>query len=397
MNILGRCRSRRHGLAIASVALATAMVATSCGGSSTAGGPESGDGLPDEINIVSVNPTSGVVAFAGEGANRGYELAVAEINEQDFLEGTTINLTFKDSKSEPQAAAQEVSQVIADTDISAVFGSVSSQEAVAMSPLAQDKGMPIVYTQAGTEGVLLGEYTYRATPLMSDYYPLLSSFIEETGAKSLGIIYTEASPPLQTVADSTLPEMAEDLGIEITTQVGTQATTQDYRAPISQVLGTEPDLVAVLLSGASNPTAMTQLRQAGYDGPVLGNLGAGSGNLEPAGAAGAGMVWATDFMADMKAPSTQEFVEAYRAEYGEVPNNYSAEAYDAAWFMARVIKEAQSPAREDIKDAMGVVAQETFDGALGENLSWVDQQIVLPGAVVEYTEDGEKLLYEGSL
>jgi branched-chain amino acid transport system substrate-binding protein len=393
--IMGRIfgRNTRRG-ATAGAALAVLLTLAACGETGEAG-PAATDELPEAIKVVSINPTTGVVAFAGESANKGYELAINEINDSDFLEGTTIELDFKDTKSEPQTAAQEMTKATTSGEISAVFGSVSSNEAVAMSPLAEQQKMPTIYTQAGSDGVVVGDYTWRATPLMREYYTNLSKFIEETGAKSLGIIYTEATPTLQDIGKNTLPGMAEDLGIEVTASVGTQATTQDFSAPISQVLDTDPDLVSVLLVGASNPTAMTQLRQAGYDGPVIGNSGASAGNLDPAGDDASGMVWAADFNFQMSAPSSQEFVELYRAEYGEDPLNYAAEAYDAAWFLARALKEAQSADRESVKDAMQKVAEETFDGALGSDLKWVDQDLVVPGVVVEYRDGKEVLLYEG--
>ncbi|MFW6773892.1 ABC transporter substrate-binding protein [Nocardioides sp. CPCC 205120] len=387
-------RSQRRA-AFAVVAATSMLSVAACGSVSGGGGPSATDELPETIKVVSINPTTGVVAFAGESANKGYQLAIDQINEQDFLEGSSIEIEYVDTKSEPQTAAQEFTQVTAGGDISAVFGSVSSNEAVAMSPLAEQAKMPIIYTQAGSDGVVTGDYTWRATPLMREYYPLMEQYIEETGAESIGIIYTEATPTLQDIGTNTLPGLAEDMGIEITASVGTQATTQDFSAPISQVLGSEPDLVAVLLVGAANPTAMTQLRQAGYDGPVLGNSGASAGNLDPAGEAGEGMVWPADFNYQMAAPSSQEFVEAYRAEFGEEPLNYAAEAYDAAWFLAKSFKEAQSADRESVKDAMHTIAEEPFDGALGEGLTWVDQDLQVPGVVVRYTTAGEELLYEG--
>lgn len=390
--IFGRKTRRGTTAGVALVALITLAACGEAGG----GGPAATDELPNKIKVVSINPTTGVVAFAGESANKGYELAIKEINESDFLEGSTIEIEFKDTKSEPQTAAQEMTQATTSGEISAVFGSVSSNEAVAMSPLAEQKKMPTIYTQAGSDGVVVGDYTWRATPLMREYYPNLNKYIEETGATSLGIIYTEATPTLQDIGKSTLPGMAEDLGIEVTTSVGTQATTQDFSAPISQVLDTDPDLVAVLLVGAQNPTAMTQLRQAGYEGPVLGNSGASSGNLDPAGAAADGMVWPVDFNHQMSAASSQEFVELYREEYDEDPLNYAAEAYDAAWFLARALKEAQSADRESVKDAMHAIAEEPFDGALGTGLTWEDQDLVVPGVVIEYRDGKEHLIYEGS-
>lgn len=389
--IFGRKTRRGTTAGVALVALITLAACGETGG----GGPAAGDGLPKTIKVVSINPTTGVVAFAGEAANKGYELAIKEINESGFLEGSTIELEFKDTKSEPQTAAQEMTKVTSDSSVSAIFGSVSSQEAVTMSPLAEKQKVPTIYTQAGSDGVVIGDYTWRMTPLMRDYFTLLNPFLEESGAESIGIIYTEATPTLQDIGGVMLPSMAEELGVEVTSKIGTQATTQDFSAPISQVLADDPDLVAVLLSGASNATAMTQLRQAGYEGPVIGNSGASAGNLDPAGEDGNGMVWPITFNHQQSAPSSQDFVERYKAEYGDLPLNYAAESYDAAWFLARAIKQAESANRTDIMEAMQSLAGDSFDGAVGTGLTWEEQTLVVPGVVMEYNVDGEKLLYEG--
>ncbi|NEM05670.1 ABC transporter substrate-binding protein [Geodermatophilus normandii] len=386
---------RRRRAVLAGLTAAVLMGTAACGGSDDGGGG-SADGLPETIKLVSVNPTTGVVAFAGNAANQGYQLAIQEINDSDLLEGSQLELELVDTRSEPQTAAQEATTAIADSEVAAIFGSVSSNEAIAMSPLLQQRGLPVIYTQAGSDGVVVGDYTWRATPLMSSYYPILSRYVEEQGFSSLGVLYTSATPTLQEVGSETVPQMAEDLGIEITASIDIPATTQDYSAPISQVLESEPDAVVALLVGAANVTVMQQLRQAGYAGPVLGNSGASAGNLVPAGADGADMVWPVDFNFQQTAESSQAFVEAYRAEYGEDPLNYAAEAYDAAWFLARSIAAAGSADREAIKDAMVAQAEETFDGALGEGLSWEDGTIVVPGVVVRWTGDGEELLYEGT-
>lgn len=390
----GRSR-RKTGLGVVAVA-ALLSVTAACGDSSGGGGPAASDELPDTVKVVSVNAVTGPSGFAGESANKGYELAIKEINDTDFLDGTKLEISYADTKSEPQTAAQEFTKTTTAGDVSAVFGSVASSDAVAMSPLAEKAKMPIIYTQAGSDGVVVGDYTYRMTPLMRSYYVNLKKYLEETGAKSIGIIYTEMTPTLQNIGKETLPAMAEELGIEVTTSIGTPATVQDFAAPISQVLDTKPDIVSILLVGASNPTAMTQLRQAGYDGPVLGNSGASAGNLEPAGESGNGMVWAADFNFQQSAASSQEFVTKYTDEFGEDPLNYAAEAYDAAWFFAKSLKESGSADRESIKDAMATVAEEPFDGALGEDLQMVDQTVEVPGVVIEYNTAGEKLLYEGA-
>ena len=85
------------------------------------------------------------------------------------------------------------------------------------------------------------------------------------------------------------------------------------------------------------------------------------------------------------------------AEYsGENPLNYAAEAYDAAWFLAKSIKSAGSADRTKIREGMKTVSGQKFTGALGENLVWKDQTIQVPGAAIQWTGTDEKLLYTAS-
>ena len=387
-------RSSRAGVAAAAAGLL--MLVSACGGedggtasAGGGGGGSEGGNLPEVIKFVSINPQTGPAAFAGLSAEDGFKLAIKEINEQGFLgEDTTIEVEYKDTKAQIPTAAAELSTAIADQSVSAVYGSVSSQEAVAQSPLAQQAGLPIIYTQAGSEGVVIGDATYRATPLMSSYYTVLQDYVDEQGWETVGVVYAP-TPTLEEVAKKSIP----GLGLEVVAEVGTTPTTQDFSAPIRQILDADPDVVSLLLVGAANPTAMTQLRQAGYDGPVLGNAGASAGNLSPAGEDGAGMVWATDFHPEQEIESSQAFVEAYTKEYDEEPLGYAAEGYDAAWFLARAIKEAGSAERADIIKGMAAVAEEPWTGALGEGLTWEDGTIQVPGAAVEWTGTESRLLY----
>jgi len=370
------------------------MVVSACGGddggsaSGGGGGGSEGGNLPETIKFVSINPETGPAAFAGLSAEDGFKLAVKEINEQGFLgDNTTIEVEYKDTKGQIPTAASELSTAIADQSVAAVYGSVSSQEAVAQSPLAQQAGLPIIYTQAGSEGVVIGDATYQMTPLMSSYYPALQDYVTENGWETVGVIYAP-TPTLEEVANTSL----KGLGLDVVASVGTTMTTQDFSPAISQILDADPDVVSLLLVGAANPTAMTQLRQAGYDGPVLGNAGASAGNLTPAGDDGAGMVWAADFHPAQDVESSQAFVEAYNEEYGEDPLNYAAEGYDAAWFLARSIKEAGSAERADIIKGMAAIADEPWTGALGNDLEWKDGTIQVDGVAVEWTGTEAKII-----
>jgi branched-chain amino acid transport system substrate-binding protein len=378
-------RLRRVGVAALSLGL---VAAAACGSDDKAAGSGTGSGkLPSTIKLVSINPETGPAAFAGLAANKGYELAIEEINTQKFLGDTKVVLEKQDTAGKAQTAASQLTSAVADKAVAAVFGSVSSDQAVAMSPIAEKSRIPIIYTQAGSPGVVIGDYTYRVTPPMSSYYPRVGDFIKSQNVKTLGVVYAAWSPTLKEIGEKTLPDMGRELGFEVVGSVGTQQTTQDFAAPISQVLAKKPDAVALLLVGASNPTAMKQLRQAGYAKPVLGNSGASAGNLKPAGKDGAGMVWPVDFHYQQEGETTQKFVQAYQAKYNETPLNYAAEAYDAAWLFARAVKEAGSASRSDIQKSLDKVTAQGFQGAMGE-LKFEGRDLRLPGVVVQW--DGTK-------
>jgi branched-chain amino acid transport system substrate-binding protein len=389
---------RRHGAFLrggTALLAAAAMVSlAACGSGNGAGSGTSGGGLPAEIKVISSNPETGPAAFAGLAANKGYEVAIEEINSQGYLGTSKLVLEKQDTTGKIQTAAQQATQAVANKQIAALFGSVSSQESVAQAPIAQQSKMPIIFTQAGSEGVVIGDYTYRVTPPMSSYYPKIESYIKSMNIKRLGIIYTAVAPTLKEIGEKTIPGMAGSAGFEVVASIATQATTQDFTAPISQVLRANPDGVAILQIGASNPTAMTQLRQAGYTGPVLGNSGASAGNLKPAGQAGAGMTWVVDYSVLNKTEASEKFVALYQKKFpNELPLNYAAEAYDAAWLLARGIKESNSAERTAIQQGMAKVVANGFKGAMGD-LKFEGNDLRLPGVVVQWDGTKEVLVSE---
>jgi branched-chain amino acid transport system substrate-binding protein len=368
------------------------LLAAACGSGGGSGASGGKGKLPAEIKVVSVNELTGPAAFAGLSANKGYELAIEEINKQGYLGGSTkLVLDKKDTGGNAQTAASQVSTAIADRSINAIFGPVSSGPAVAVAPVADKGKMPIIFTQAGSEGVVIGDYTFRATPPMSSYYPKITDYLNEKNVKSISIVYNAAFPTLKEIGEKVLPTIAQQNGITIKSSTGVQTTTQDFTAPMAKVVADKPDAAAILLVGAANATGMKQLRQAGYTGPVIGNAGAGAGNLKPAGPDGAGMVWPTDFHPDQKPKVTQDFVAAYKAKYGEAPLNYAAESYDAAWWLARGIKNVGSADRVNIQKGLAAVAKQGFDGAMGK-LTFEGNDLRVPGALVQWDGTKEILL-----
>ncbi|MEE2030601.1 ABC transporter substrate-binding protein [Rhodococcus chondri] len=372
---------------------AASLFLAACG--SGGGGTVSDGDLPDQVKVVSITDQTGTTAYVGSSQLEGIELAIDEINQQDYLGDTEFVLEKRDSASDTQTAVSQATEVLRDKGVSALLGPVLSSHAVAIAPLVERAKLPAVFTQSGSEGVVIGDYTYRATAPMETYFVKALERLKDQGAETISVLYNAGNVTLAGLGEKTIPEGQEEYGYKVLSSTAVQATTQDFSTTATKIAGEDPDAVVVLLVGAGNSTAMSQLRQAGYTGPVVGNPAAGAGNLAPAGAAGAGMFWATDFSFHQTAPSSQAFVEAYRGKYnGENPLNYAAEGYDATWMLAHAVKNANGASREDVQRGLEQVVGEGFDGALGP--VWFEgNDMRVDGVLVEWNGT-EEVLLEGS-
>lgn len=378
--------------AAALVLVPTLLMVAGCGGSTAEGGSDASAAgeIASEINMVGVRDLTGPVAYAGVGAASGAELAVAEINEQGFLgEGVTLNLEEIDSAGEIERASAEVTRAISDQDVSVVLGPIQGQQSAAVAPVVEARQVPVVFTQSASDGVVIGDYTFRATAPMHTFYDHAAEYLGEEGLTDVAVLYNSTYPTLAELAETHFPAMAEASGLDIVENIPVQTTTQDFAAQAQAIAQEDPDAVVVLLLSAQSVTAMAQLRQAGYDGQFVGNTNNAGGNAAAAGQDAVDMVYPVDFSAAQQDPQAVDFVEAYQAEFNELPQAYAAEGYDAVWWVARAIQASGDSSRQGIRDGLAQVAQEGFAGAMGE-LTFEGNDMRVPGVLVRW--DGEQEL-----
>ena len=389
---VGRRRKGLGGAGALALVLAVAACTSPGSGSSSGGAAGAGggaEGLPDTIRVMSIRALTGPVSFAGLNAQKGIDLAIEQIEADGLLGDTAIEVDSRDSATSPQEAASFASQAIADPSYVAIIGPEASAQATAVSPIVDQQGMPTVYVQAGSEGVVIGDYTFRITPPAASYFDLAGAYAEEQGVTTASVLFNSGNPTLVQLGQEVVPELAGEHGFEVVSTGGVEATQQDFTTPASSIAGEDPDAAFLMVQGPQYPVAITQLRQAGYDGQLIGMSAAGAGNLASAGDGAAGFVWPTNFTADQDVESTRTFVEAYRAKYdGETPNNYAAEAYDAMWFLARGVAEAGSADRAAVQEGLAAVAGAGFDGAQGA-ITFEGNDARVPGVLVRWDGGAE--------
>ncbi|WP_262106595.1 ABC transporter substrate-binding protein [Arthrobacter sp. Marseille-P9274] len=383
----------RGRLLKATAALAGIALLAACGGGSEASAGGAG-GIASDIKLKGVYDTTGPVAYAGVGASKGMQLAMEEIDEQDFL-GKDVRLSLEevDTANAIERASSEVSRAIADPEVQAIFGPVSGQQAATVAPIVEQAKVPTIFNQAGSDGVVIGDYTFRGTAPMYSYYDIAAKYLADKGLTNVAVLYNATFPTFAEIGEKEFPKLAEEHGLTIASSYAVQSNTQDFTAQAQEIAAKDPDAVVMLLIAPQSVTALTQLSQAGYEGQTVASSVQAAGNVAQAGRHAAGLVYPVDFSATQESELAVKFIEGFKEKYGKAPDQYAAEGYDSMWWLARAIKASGDSSREGIQKGLKQVASEGFEGVMGD-LSFEGNDIRVNGVLVEWDGSKEQLVTE---
>lgn len=354
---------------VVGAAAALALVASACSpsdsGSGGSGG-SGGDGLSGEIKVLSIQDLTGAVGSVGIATQNGMKLAEEQVNSSGMLGEGKLKIDYEDTETKGDQAVTLMSSAVS-TDVTAIFGPVSSQEAVAVAPIGQSAKIPTIFTQAGSKGVVdAGDYIFRVTAPQDFYQPKMAKYLKAQNIKTVSFIYDSTVPTTKGVTEVTLPPLLKAEGIDVKGSYGFQNGTTEYSAYVSRIVGEKPDAVGVETTNPAVSPIISSLRNAGYQGLIFGGTSFGAASLTAAGKLADGAVWATDFDPNSKFEKTAKFVADYKAKFSADPVNYSAEGYDAVWLLALGLQKANSTDRAKVQAGMVEVTKAGYDGALGE-------------------------------
>ena len=109
-----------------------------------------------------------------------------------------------------------------------------------------------------------------------------------------------------------------------------------------------------------------------------------------------GVMLLTPFSADASDDRTQNFVRAYQAAYGEIPNQFAADAYDGVYIVKAALEAAGCTGdmtAADICEALvGVMSSISVDGLTGQGMTWSANGEVSKAPMAVVIENGTYVL-----
>lgn len=346
----------------------------------------------DVLKIAAVIDETGAGGFAGAPSRRGIELAVEQINAAGGVHGKPIEISFSDSATNSAQATSLVTQAANDSSVDAIIYGVIGSSAVGLTPVAQRERVPLVLLQATVrEAMEAGDFIFRISYAQTDYYANVIDYWEDLGIKSISVIAHEDNASGMQIVNEYFIPTAKERGFTVYGPHLARSSDTDYTRQAQDIVAENPDAVYAQLLGTPIVTLVTQLRNLGYEGLIGASVGSAGGVIAPLGELANGIVYPNSFTADTDLPSGIAFVKAYEEKYGEKPNNFAADGYDAVRLLAAAAEKAGPGfTRETLQKAILAVTQEGLPGSPTDDpLRFKDRAGSGRGVLIRWQDGGE--------
>ena len=306
------------------------------------------------FNLGGVAPATGEAATFGLASKNGIDLAVNEWNAKGGVLGKQIKFSFADDKGDPAEGATVFTKLIEQDKVSAIVGTVMSKVSLAGAPICQNAKVPMISpTSTNPKVTLVGDYIFRACFIDPFQGTVGAKFsIEELKAKKAACLFDVGNDYTKGLSEFFKAKFTALVG-EVVGYEGHATGTTDFKAQLTKLLSTKPDVLYV--SDYYNDVALIakQARELGFKGPLVGGDGWDSPKLtEVGGPALEGCFFTNHYAADDTRPIIQEFVKKYKEKYNASPDALACLAYDATYLMLDAVKRAGKADGPAIKDAL---------------------------------------------
>lgn len=348
-----------------------------CGGNTAgtdAGNTDEGSASGAAFKIGGTSPLTGDAAIYGNAVARGAQIAADEINAQG---GIQIELKFEDDENNTEKAVNAYNN-LKDWGMQLSLGSVTSKPCEAISTdIYADRIFaltPSASSVATTEGK---DNVFQMCFADPNQGTASADYIadQQLGTK-IAIIWKNDDVYSTGIHDKFVAE-AQAKGLNIVSETTfTDASATDFSVQLNDAKDKGADLVFLPMYYTPASLILTQANAMGYAPKFFGVDGMDGiltvENFDTTLAEGVMLL--TPFNADATDDKTVSFVTKYQDAYGEIPNQFAADAYDCIYAYAQALEAAGATpdmSNEELCDAM--IAQftsMTFNGLTGENMTW---------------------------
>jgi branched-chain amino acid transport system substrate-binding protein len=310
-----------------------------------------------DVNIGVILALTGAYSSAGVAEKEGVLVALEELQKTKPLGDRKINLLVEDDASDKAQVINIMSRFGARKDVSIIVGPSGSFEGVVAAPIANDLKVPMLGVSTSSPAVTAaGPWSFKAIAEGTDIIPAVAYYgADKLGIKKVVTISVRNNDGQVTQKNAAVKAFKER-NVEVLAEESVLGTDTDFQSIVTKIVSLKPDALFVTLVGDQAANLIIQARQAGLPAStkILGASTLGADQfISIGGSAVDGSYFAADYFVGTKTAENKRFVEAYKAKYQRLPDNWAALGYASLIVAVEAIKEAgPSPDREAIRHAL---------------------------------------------
>ena len=362
----------------------TAAPAGSAPGVERCAEPPAGDG----VKVGILHSLSGTMSISEVAVQDAELLAIEEINAASGVLGQQIEPIVEDGASDWPTFAEKAEKLLTTDEVAAVFGGWTSASRKAMLPVFEGLDGLLFYP-VQYEGLEASpNIFYTGATTNQQIIPALD-YIKEQGMTSVYLVGSDYVFPR--TANKIINAYAAANGLEIVGEDYLPLGDTNVATIVSKVLDAEPDIVFNTLNGDSNVAFFKELTAKGNSPDRIQTISVSVAEEEVAGIGlenieGHLTAWNYYQLTDL--PKNEEFVAAFKAEYGEdrVTADPIEAGYNAVYIWAAAAEKGCSFEVADIQENAKNLELETPEGLL--TVSDWNQHVFKTARIGQVNADG---------
>lgn len=330
--------------------------------------------LEGSFKVGVIGPLTGDAAAYGLAVQHGAEIAAEEINAAGGINGAAIEIQAQDDEADPEKSVNAYN-TLKDWGMQILVGTTTSGACIAVAAETVNDNMFQITPSGSAVECVANPNAFRVCFSDPDQGTASAQYIGENKmATKVAIIYDSSSVYSDGIRETFVSE-APSQGIEI---VASEAFTADNKTDFSVQLDKAKEAGAELVFlPIYYQEASIILKQAADKEfkPIFFGVDGMDGILSVENfdtSLAEDVMLLTPFSAG--AEDAKDFTSKYMAAYGETPNQFAADAYDAVYAVAEAAKVAgitPDMNASDICDALvPAMTQITIDGLTGTGTTW---------------------------
>jgi len=304
----------------------------------------------DNVKIGFINSMTGSEAPVGENLTNGVTLALEDLAKA----GIKVDLVKEDDTGKPQVSMSAMEKLATRDKVAGLVGPYTAACGNAIARVAEKYKVPLVVPVAAKDEITQQglKWVFRPGAISYDYAEIVIEMATALDKPKTMAIINENTDFGISVARGA-KAVAAKKGIQIVFEEAYYKGSPDYRATLSKIKATNPDLVFMVSYVADAILLMRQSREVGLRPKAF--LGAGAGfsvaQFAQEQAISNYVFSSTQWTQDAKWPGAKDFGKRYEAKFGKQPTYHAAAAYEAMMIMAETAVKAGGD-REKLREAL---------------------------------------------